>query len=151
MKTRKKKPIKARFMQKVFEDSNSGCWIWTASFINSDGYGCFSENGKSRGAHRVSYELFRGEIPEGMCVLHTCDVTSCVNPEHLFLGMPRDNTNDMVQKKRHSRAGPRLNPEIVSEIRECVGKTNRGEIARTYGLSVRHLRRIANNISWVVR
>lgn len=148
---RTKKPVEARFMRKVLKDSNSGCWIWTAATSGLDGYGSFKENGKSRSAHRVSYELFKGEIPEGMCVLHTCDAPPCVNPEHLFLGTSKDNTGDMIQKKRQSRGGMKLNPEIVSEIRACIGKTNRGEIAYTYGLSVRHLRRIANNIAWVVR
>ena len=77
----------------------AGCWIWLGG-VNRDGYGNMSG---SRRAHRVSYERSIGPIPDGALVCHRCDVPLCVNPSHLFLGTPADNTNDMVAKGRQCR------------------------------------------------
>lgn len=83
------------------------CWLFTGSTGNS-GYGKL-RIGKSKdvAAHRVSYAAHHGPIPNGMCVLHSCDVRRCVNPAHLGIGTKRDNTQDMVKKGRHFSA-PRL-------------------------------------------
>lgn len=89
-----------RFEQKIMPEPMSGCWLWTAS-LNDGGYGLFCLDGKDRTTHRVSWRLYRGEIPEGLCVLHKCDTRACVNPDHLFLGTYKDNNNDCVAKKRH--------------------------------------------------
>jgi len=79
----------------------SGCFIWTGSCGNS-GYGKLRVgHSKDFSAHRVAYGVFYGKIPDGMCVLHKCDVRRCINPRHLFLGTKRDNTLDMVRKGRH--------------------------------------------------
>lgn len=56
-------------------------------------------------AHRVSYLAFRGEIPEGMSVLHHCDTPRCVNPDHLFCGFQAGNVRDMRQKGRNDEWG----------------------------------------------
>lgn len=91
----------ARFMAKV--EITDGCWLWTAGMF-STGYGAIS----NRGAHRVSYEIFVGPVPEGMSVLHRCDIRRCVNPAHLFTGTQADNMRDMVEKGR-SLSGDRHN------------------------------------------
>jgi hypothetical protein len=87
------------YMSKVSPEPNSGCWLWLG-LVDEKGYGRFGKGG--RAAHRKAYELFIGEIPKGLCVLHTCDVRSCVNPKHLWLGLPADNTRDMLSKGRAS-------------------------------------------------
>lgn len=82
----------------------SGCHLWTGS-ISSQGYGIITRGNNTVGrqhfaAHRISWELCNGAIPHGIAVLHKCDVTRCVNPEHLFLGTQADNMRDMDAKGR---------------------------------------------------
>jgi hypothetical protein len=90
----------ARFFSKTERDSK-GCLIWTAS-KTSKGYGEFGHNGKTKRAHRVVWEHVHGTIPTGMHVCHKCDIPACVEVSHLFLGTGKDNTNDMIAKRRHS-------------------------------------------------
>jgi|GEM_PF-6967436 hypothetical protein len=80
-----------------------GSCLHYLGFIQSNGYGQFRKpGGKMELAHRVSYEIFKGPIPDGMLVLHTCDVRHCVEPEHLFLGTHKDNFEDCANKGRVS-------------------------------------------------
>lgn len=89
-----------RFWQKVVKTDY--CWEWHGT-LGTGGYGRFKRDGKSTGlvyAHRYSYELHVGPIPNDLLVLHRCDNPPCTNPEHLFLGTDQDNMNDMVSKGR---------------------------------------------------
>lgn len=81
-------------------DKSKDCWEWVGA-VNNKGYGYIHAKVGRFLAHRVSYELEYGPIPEGMCVLHKCDNPRCVRPSHLFLGTIADNNRDMMAKGRH--------------------------------------------------
>lgn len=97
------------------------CIEWTAGKQNK-GYGNFGFEGRTQRAHRVAYRLFVGPIPEGLCVLHTCDNRACVNPDHLWIGTQGDNIRDCCEKGRIARGvkigASKLNINMVLEIRQ---------------------------------
>lgn len=89
-----------RFMNYVKQ--TQVCWIWTGA-KNKQGYGVLCYNGtKKMPAHRVSYLMFRGSIPENLFICHSCDNKWCVNPAHLWAGTHQDNVDDYWNKKRKS-------------------------------------------------
>lgn len=94
-----------RLERKIERVPISGCWIYTG-FLDPEGYGKFMEAGKQLRAHRYSYTLHKGNIPEGLFVCHTCDVPCCVNPDHLWLGTHDDNMKDKVKKGRSNGNRP---------------------------------------------
>lgn len=105
----------------------NGCWEWQGK-LNKDGYGSFQktidgEKTEIR-SHRRSYEIFKGEIPEGMQVCHACDNPSCCNPDHLWIGTSKENTQDCIKKqrffngKKRAIASGKTNENEVREIRE---------------------------------
>lgn len=128
----------ARFMRRT-KIINS-CWIWRG-YINPTGYGCFQEAGE-RSAHRVSWILFYGAIPKGLCVLHKCDIKACVNPKHLYLGSRKDNMRDALERNRlNPRRGDRhpdakLSSKDVLKIRKLYssGKFLQKELAEKFNV-----------------
>lgn len=90
-----------RFMDKVWPEALTGCWLW-AGHTQYFGYGRVIINYRPYSAHRVSYEMHVGRIPNGAHVLHRCDNPACVAPHHLFLGDQASNMGDMKKKGRGS-------------------------------------------------
>lgn len=121
------------FWSKVEKIPFHSCWEWIAA--QKDGYGRFGSSGY---AHRYSYELHKGKIPQGLFVCHHCDNPSCVNPDHLFLGTNEDNVRDMFQKNRNSpppyRAGWNRK-ELPANLISLLGKLSDAEIGRRAGFS----------------
>jgi hypothetical protein len=108
------KPLSERFENSILRDPNSGCWLWTGgTFIN--GYGYLVVNGKTRSTHRMAWEIYVGDIPDDMCVLHKCDVRCCVNPKHLFLGTRADNNRDCKDKGRHTKGSMSSRAKLTEE------------------------------------
>lgn len=128
-----------------------GCWIWTAGFYNV-GYGQFKEGPKAHGAHRFSYILYCGEIPDGLFVCHKCDNRACVNPDHLFLGTHAENMADMRKKGRGANlkgsqvGNAKLTESIVLEILKS--DLPQYVLRKKYGISSAQISRIKNGKRW---
>ena len=91
------KPLNVSFWDKV--DKTGNCWQWMAS-LTRDGYGYVKYKNRSHRAHRLSWFLHTGKHSH-LCVLHKCDNRSCVNPEHLYEGTKKQNSEDMIKRNRH--------------------------------------------------
>lgn len=141
-------------------EPNSGCWIWLAC-LNNKGYGLLQSGGYKGYAHRYSYEVAHGKIPQGMHVCHRCDNPACVNPDHLFLGTASENMSDCLRKGRHASqtgktqyargtqaARSKLDPAQVKRIRELQGIVGQRKIARAFGVTKTAIREIHNRRTW---
>jgi hypothetical protein len=143
----------------------SGCWIWLRGTKGSRtcyyGIAALKGSGKRQVAtHRISWMLHRGPIPDGMCVLHKCDVPLCCNPDHLFLGTQQDNIADMKAKGRTAKGyKPRLSdglpcssklvPDQVKEIRRLLSEGwSCAKLAPHFGVTQANISRIKRGVSW---
>ena len=112
------------------------------------GYGRRRYKGRMTLAHRVAWMESRGDIPDGLCVLHKCDNPPCINPDHLFLGTHNDNMYDMARKERHGNC--KLTREQVAEIRKryAEGGINQYQLADMYGV---HQSKISDIVNYKAR
>jgi hypothetical protein len=93
---RQREDNKINFEKHFIPEPNTGCWIWIGA--NQGDYGFFSYNAREEYlAHRGSYRIYKGNIPEGLFVLHKCNVKMCVNPDHLYTGTREDNQRDILK------------------------------------------------------
>jgi hypothetical protein len=137
----------------AFFDKGTGCWLWKGSKTDQ-GYGHFFNSRFSKPhsmkAHRQSWLLYKGPIPDGLLVLHKCDTPSCVNPDHLFLGTNDDNIDDRNAKERQSRGGrhtpAKLTEYLVRKIREHPIPSD--FLAQELGVTVRTINQIRARESW---
>lgn len=129
------------------------CIEWK-NYRNSLGYGVMRVGRTTMLAHRVAWMRERGEIPNGLCVLHRCDNPSCINVEHLFLGTRRDNNLDCMSKGRRPppagerNSGAKIHAEIVARIRALKGQMSQRAIGRMFGLKDSQMSRIMRGQSW---
>lgn len=132
-------PIEKLFWGKVDIKGPDDCWEWQAGRF-STGYGSFSTRGllTTLKAHRISWFFTHGPIPEGLWVLHKCDNRPCCNPKHLFLGTARDNTRDMMVKKRFLPQGQSGWRNILTQedkLKILKDERTQKEISIDYGIS----------------
>lgn len=141
-------------LQRYVVDQATGCWVWQAG-LSSTGYGnVVVGQGRSTSAHRASYEYHVGPIPAGMFVCHHCDNRACINPAHLFLGTPLDNTADMDAKGRRvvvalrgsDHGAAKLTEQSVVAIRS--DQRSAAVVAADYGVSKGCIKRIRRGETW---
>jgi len=161
---------KERFWAKVQKGQPNECWEWQAGCF-WDGYGEFRFKGQSLRAHRVAWTVANGPIPDGLCVLHSCDNPPCQNPRHFWLGTNKDNTLDRARKGRNGASfgdknGARLHPESlprgerhwhakvteqnVRDIRRryATGGVSQYALAREFGVHVMTICAIIHRKTW---
>ncbi len=136
---------KSRFESHYVKNDND-CWNWTASLCA--GYGRFSYKGKICRAHRVSYELYTGKIPDDAHILHKCDNKKCVNPGHLYAGCESDNARDRV-KAGNGRLMGKLSVDDVICIRKMLrAGIKQWLIAWIYQVTQSNVSKINSYSSW---
>lgn len=137
-------PVEERYWKYVIPEPNSGCWLWIGA-TTQRGYGHILR-GRQGGyvlAHRLSYEMHKGPIPEGMMVLHKCDNPFCSNPDHLYIGSAQQNTIDMQTR---GLGGRKLTPQDAIEIRSSDARTK--DLAAKFGVGELIIQRIRSGKSW---
>lgn len=145
----------ARFWRYVHVAGPDDCWLWTGGTATNNGYGRFWLGNRNHAvAHRFSYELANGPIPDGLEVCHSCDTPACVNPHHLFLATHQENMRDMMRKGRWvkpdcSAQVRKLVPDQVKEIRHKIeaGQSTQ-TVAAEYGVSRNHISAIVRGYRW---
>ena len=148
-------PVETRFWRFVSKGSDDDCWMWTGNKLPS-GYGLIGVNKRTKYAHRLSYEIAKGPIPDGLIVMHHCDNPSCVNPAHLSVGTYADNNADMMRKGRHkvvSLRGERHPLNIFTELtaqrlKIVSGAIGYWKLAKMIGKPISATQGVMNGKNW---
>jgi hypothetical protein len=157
-------------------EPNTGCWLWTRG-VDRQGYGALRHDDHIHKAHRLAWTLTFGRVADSkLFVCHKCDVRSCINPHHLFLGTNTDNVNDMVRKGRYwskkrrdglargerhgsvthperlrrgeGHANSKLSETVVKEIRSLSGKVSSVELAKRFNVSKATITSVWSKRTW---
>jgi hypothetical protein len=143
--------------------TESGCFECISHTLSHNGYPLIKRNGKQQRLSRYLYEVLFGEIPKGLLVCHKCDNPRCINPEHWFLGTPKDNTQDMIKKGRNfkvrtnrpdlyidNRGEKSGNAKLTDNDIRNIRADNRTvrDIAKSYGVHNSVISRIKTFKSW---
>ncbi len=154
----------SEFEEHCVPEPNSGCWLWLRGMARG-GYGKQRMGKKTTTAHRASWMIYKGPIPAGLYVCHRCDVPSCVNPDHLFLGTAYDNVKDRDKKgrgsqgQRHAKLCAELRGEKhgmsklcekdIHNIRDLLSKGETlSSIGRRYGVNLSAIHKIKIKKTW---
>lgn len=153
-------PLEERLKSMATVNPKSGCWEWQGSKRN--GYGRTIVGSRKDGtrksvaAHRIAYEVWKGEIPEGYEVCHKCDNPSCINPDHLFVGTRQDNIDDRERKGRNvvkigeEQARSKLTKKAVKDARweRAYAGTPFQQLADRYGVSKKTMQNAIKGVTW---
>lgn len=151
-------PLAQRLERNSIPEPNSGCWLWERG-LTSTGYGQThiggrrERGGKVAQAHRAMWIACHGDIPHGLFVCHHCDVKTCVNPDHLYLGTPKQNTADAVARDRIVRGEKRRNARLSDEMVRTIWRMHNArassrEIGDHIGVDPRHVRKVLEGAIW---
>jgi len=130
-------------------ESADGCWEWRGA-RQPNGYGRLCIGGKKLLAHRLSYELNIGPVPDGLLVLHTCDNKPCVRPDHLYAGTRQDNARDVFERASFNHPTDKLSFELADELRRVAREegSSQDALARQFGVSRSQVGKVLQGIHW---
>ncbi len=145
------KTERKRFWSRV--DKGPECWEWTGALTNNKkglGYGRINLKGSYHLAHRISYRMKHGAIPNGLCICHTCDNRLCVRPSHLFIGTHKDNMIDCCTKGRIANGSRSATSKLTETQVKAIQKDTRlhKEIAKDYGVDNSIISKIKTRKIW---
>lgn len=149
-----RRPLRVRFERHYLVEPNSGCWLWDGA-VDRRGYGQLRCTDRLYYATHISMMLRGHTIPPGHYVCHKCDVPSCVNPDHLFIGTPKDNSQDSIRKGRNSPPPIfygekcrffKFSDETIKAVREdFINGAKLREVSAKYGMSIIYASAIKNH------